>query len=463
MKRILIATVLLIFLTGIGRAQKPEIVLDLKISNNQGAMQTVFFGLDPDATAKIDTALGENELPPLPPQGIFDARFVSSELQQVDLGQGSYTDLRPGDVSFSGLVEYELRYQSNVGDSIYLSWNLPDSISGSIEDIFGGTMLKKEFTGSGELVVEQPNIFDKLKLKVQFKAVAQKPGNPEQLFPAANAEDIALDPELVWKKASNAESYNLECYLVGDALEKVFTQSGIVDTVFKLPVLAVGEIYEWRVQASNHGLQSEWISRRFTTKTAVLQAPKIPVALWPDTNATSVPLSPNLSWRNQDDCDSFDLQVYFAGSFSQLIVDETMISDTVFQIENLQAGAVYFWRLRAVNNAGQSDWSELIQFKTRMPNAVESKKKSLEFKFYANYPNPFNPVTNLEFSLDRSSYINLKIYDVRGRLVVTLVDEYLMPGKYRKTWNAGNCASGKYFAVLVAGEHRFIQSLSLLK
>ena len=463
MKWIIFTTVLLAGVCTVCTAQSPDLKSELVVSNNQGASQIVTFGLNPDATTNIDTALGENELPPLPPQGIFDARFISSELQQVELGQGSYMDLRPGDVSTSGQVEYELRYQSNSGDSIIISWNLPDSIIGSLEDIFGGSMIKQKISGGGELLVDNPSIFDKLKLKIQYKALALPPDKPEQLSPAMNAENIDIAPKLLWRQASNAQSYNLSCYLVNDSLQKIFEQTGLADTVFQLPELQPLHVYEWRIQATNSGLQSDWNSRRFMTKAAVLQPPEIPVALSPLPGAVDVSLSPRLVWQEQENCDSFALQVYFAGSFSKLILDKNAISDTAISIENLQAGAVYFWRLRAVNTAGVSEWTPLIQFKTQLANAVNEKENVPALQLYPNYPNPFNPQTNLRFSLDRSRTVTVKIFDIQGCLVTTLVDERMGPGNYHYIWDATSSSSGKYFAVLSADNHRFVRPLMLVK
>ncbi len=445
------------------KAQTAAIELGLTVSNSQGKSRQIVFGLDPAATANIDTALGENELPPLPPQGIFDARFISSELPQVDLGQGSYRDLRQGDVSFSGTIEYELHYQTASRDSILIHWDLPDSITGAVEDVFGGSVIQKQITGQGQLVIDNPSIIDKLKLIVEYKALPLTPAQPELLQPAVEAGDVELFPQLIWGKAEFAETYNVQCYLVQDSLQEILSQTGIIDTVVTLPQLQPQMTYEWRVQSENMVLKSDWSVRRFITAGAVPQSPETPVALNPAAGENDVSLSPQLVWKSQKNTETFDLQVYFAGSFSQLVFDKDAISDTVFEITGLQSGALYFWRLRAVNAAGKSEWSDLIQFKTSRVNSVGGKFAGHELRLYRNYPNPFNPSTRIEFSLDKARFVSLKIYDLRGRLITTLVDDFLMPGEYDAIWQAGELASGKYFAIFQADNFRFSQSLTLLK
>ncbi len=71
------------------------------------------------------------------------------------------------------------------------------------------------------------------------------------------------------------------------------------------------------------------------------------------------------------------------------------------------------------------------------------------FHLYQNYPNPFNPSTTIQFSVISSEFTVLKIFDVLGREVATLVSERLTPGRYQLTWNATGFPSGVYFCRLI--------------
>jgi hypothetical protein len=68
-----------------------------------------------------------------------------------------------------------------------------------------------------------------------------------------------------------------------------------------------------------------------------------------------------------------------------------------------------------------------------------------------NYPNPFNPATTVEFSTKNSEFLILKVYDVLGREVATLVEGAMAAGSHRVSWNAFGVASGVYFCRLTAG------------
>ncbi|MDR8390925.1 Ig-like domain-containing protein [Aliifodinibius sp. S!AR15-10] len=80
-----------------------------------------------------------------------------------------------------------------------------------------------------------------------------------------------------------------------------------------------------------------------------------------------------------------------------------------------------------------------------------------------NYPNPFNPNTTLRFSLPQQSHVNVKVYDVVGRNVATLVNGVRPAGKYQLQFDASNHASGMYFAVFEIGSMRYVQKMLLIK
>ena len=85
------------------------------------------------------------------------------------------------------------------------------------------------------------------------------------------------------------------------------------------------------------------------------------------------------------------------------------------------------------------------------------------FKLYQNYPNPFNPLTNIKYFQAKSNYIALRIYNLAGQEVATLVNEYQPAGDYEITWHPKGLPSGLYFYKMQAGEHFEIKKLILQK
>jgi len=82
---------------------------------------------------------------------------------------------------------------------------------------------------------------------------------------------------------------------------------------------------------------------------------------------------------------------------------------------------------------------------------------------YQNYPNPFNPSTNIKFDVPKSGVVNLKIYDMLGREVNTLVNGFRNAGTYEVNFNAGNISSGIYFYRLQYNGLVMTKKLMLIK
>ena len=75
-----------------------------------------------------------------------------------------------------------------------------------------------------------------------------------------------------------------------------------------------------------------------------------------------------------------------------------------------------------------------------------------KFELHQNFPNPFNPTTTIRFDVSVSGNVSLKVYDVLGREVAVLADEYLRAGSYERVFEASNLSSGVYFYTLRADE-----------
>jgi len=93
----------------------------------------------------------------------------------------------------------------------------------------------------------------------------------------------------------------------------------------------------------------------------------------------------------------------------------------------------------------------------------QHSEKARNFVLNQNYPNPFNPSTNIRFELANSGYTTLKVFDVLGREVATLVDGIKLQGTYTQAFDASSFSSGVYFYVLKSGDFKQTQKMLLLK
>ena len=85
------------------------------------------------------------------------------------------------------------------------------------------------------------------------------------------------------------------------------------------------------------------------------------------------------------------------------------------------------------------------------------------YSLYNNYPNPFNPSTTIKYDIPEQSYVTIKIYNITGEEVSTLLNEEQNAGRYQIQWNAAELASGVYFYRIQAGQFSDTKKLILMK
>ena len=112
------------------------------------------------------------------------------------------------------------------------------------------------------------------------------------------------------------------------------------------------------------------------------------------------------------------------------------------------------YRLKQIDNNGNFKYSNTIEVSLSVPN---------KFSLEQNYPNPFNPSTTIKYALPKEGLVSLKIYDITGQEIKTLINENEQPGIYNVTFNASDLASGVYFYVLKEAEFSQTRKLLLLK
>ncbi len=96
-------------------------------------------------------------------------------------------------------------------------------------------------------------------------------------------------------------------------------------------------------------------------------------------------------------------------------------------------------------------------------NSVTDHSIPEAFKLYQNFPNPFNPVTRINYSLPLTSFVTLRVYDILGKEVATLVNEEKPGGNYEINFDAGNLSSGVYFYRMMAGSFIYTKKFILLR
>jgi len=115
------------------------------------------------------------------------------------------------------------------------------------------------------------------------------------------------------------------------------------------------------------------------------------------------------------------------------------------------------------NQAGHNEDFMAVKYSQTVGVAQISSHIPDGFSLSQNYPNPFNPVTNIEFRIAESGFVSLRVFDLLGKEVTTLVSSNLTPGFYKYDFDASGLPSGVYFYQLSAGDFTETKKLNVVK
>ena len=232
---------------GILRSQTPAVGVPITLTDSSKAVIVLTFGLDPAASDTLDKSLGEQPLPPLPPAGAFDARFLLPNSFDASL-----KDFRQGSAKFDGTKVYEIQYQLGTGPKCTLSWAFPAGVTAELQDEVLGTIVDVHMTGSGSYTVSNTAI-TKLKLTVTYalSTIETIPTVPTLLSPAQGAINAPLNQKLTWSASAGAKQYTVQVSLNSAFSSFVINDTAVTDTTKQLSGLLNNTVYYWRVKAAN--------------------------------------------------------------------------------------------------------------------------------------------------------------------------------------------------------------------
>jgi hypothetical protein len=131
----------------------------------------------------------------------------------------------------------------------------------------------------------------------------------------------------------------------------------------------------------------------------------------------------------------------------------TELHNYLFRDKNLLSGS-YTYRLKQIDFDGSFSYSDEVEIEIDQPSV---------FYLGQNYPNPFNPSTNIKYSVPADGNVTLKVYDILGKEVSTLVDEFKQAGTFDVTFDASSLSSGVYYYRLNSAEMTTTKKLMLTK
>ncbi len=170
--------------------------------------------------------------------------------------------------------------------------------------------------------------------------------------------------------------------------------------------------------------------------------------------------SVTLDWRTATETNNygFDIERKSTSSWSKVGFVEghgtTNAPQSYRYSDNTVSGKIVY-RLKQIDRDGKFEYSKEVE--------VTMVATPTVFALSQNYPNPFNPTTVIGYSIASASHVSLKVFDMLGREIATLVNGQMAPGNYTAAFDASRLSSGVYFYRLDAGTFSDVKRLSVMK
>jgi hypothetical protein len=193
------------------------------------------------------------------------------------------------------------------------------------------------------------------------------PEIPKLLSPVNLTEGIVGVIKFSWEITAHAEKYSIQVAEDASFSKLIIDRSELTLSSFDFVNPEAGKRFFWRVSASN-AMGTSLFSEVWQVQT--LQRPMPPILGSPANLAKGLEGIVVFQWKGVGEVDEFQLQVSEFRDFSQRRVSRNNLKEESFTVDNLELGKTYFWRVRAVNRAGNSLYSAIREFQTRPSLAI---------------------------------------------------------------------------------------------
>ena len=311
------------------------------------------------------------------------------------------------------------------------------------------------------------------------------PTPPQLISPVNNAQCQQLIPTFTWNVVEGASSYGVQ--VATDAnftIPLVVDQSGITESQFAIvdSILLHNTQYYWRANATNAGGTSAWSDIwNFTTFNPLSVDAGSDTTIYYGYGDESATLTVTAEggngqysylWSNEVTTQTITVNPTETKTYTVTITDDcdNSVSDEVtVNVNDVRCGnknkkVLVCHKGNTIcisKNAVQTHLNNHGDYLGNCGDQIEELPK--DFELHTNYPNPFNPMTRIDYALPFDSKVSLQIFDILGREVVTLVNDNQRAGYYTVDFNASNLASGIYYYRMMAGDFIAIKKMVLLK
>ncbi len=498
----------------------------IRVSDIGNTNDSLKFGMSTSGTNGLDTCLGELAVPPPPPTGVFDCRFVfpTNDASKIDFRQNGNFD-----------VNWRMTFQpSGTGYPFTFTWDpaslppygtfyLKDEITGTLVNVnmrnqnsyvltlSGLTALKIEYYYSRTFTTNVTSGWNILSVPVRAADMTYStlfPGVASQAFTYNNGYvpvTTLSNGAGYWMKFNSASNYQITGYSFQPENMNVITGWNLIGPFDKnIPVSSIVSSPSGIVNSFYFG---------YTDRYLIADTLKTGKGYWVRTTAAgylykgSLDNNPNaivsnpldqfaeLRFRSSED----NIANLYLGKATEITGDYSMPPVPPSGIFDVRFGSDKFVEALGQNHTVKINSSNgetkltihntngaKFRIKDGVDGSILNKELTegteitipanigtlllettsmipLTYELSQNYPNPFNPVTTIKYQIPNDGIVKISVYDVLGKEVKTLVNSFRQAGAYEVKLDAGDLASGVYFYRMTAGSFGDLKKLIVLK
>jgi len=310
--------------------------------------------------------------------------------------------------------------------------------------------------------------------------VAHNPEPFSLLSPADGDTVWQLSVILTWHQTTDPDPGDTLTYSLFWDTEPGFSHpdslSDLADTSATID-LSDETTYWWKVKAVDTNTSGRWSEETFHFTTYYPEPPEEFSLIYPQDGDTNISMLPTLIWQPAPDPDTGDRITYSLvysthSDFSDSVMIPGLDEDTSYTFtDSLKPETDYYWKVYASDRfALTTECESPYHFTTGKTGVlvITSPEVPRTYSLSQNFPNPFNPLTQIRYALPKPSRVSLLVYNILGEEIAALIDAQQEPGYYRIVWDGrdelgrGVC-SGIYFYRLRAGDFISVKRMVLIR